>query len=81
MLYDTGSPGGVLHSDPIVTYTESSPRVLVGTEAVGCILGYLLLPPSSFHLLYSNFVLSRLRGFPHSHVSVRVLPVGISVSH
>ena len=22
-----------------------------------------------------------LRGFPHSHVSVRVLPVGISVSH
>ena len=23
----------------------------------------------------------RLRGFPHSHVSVRVLPVGISVSH
>ena len=33
------------------------------------------------NLLYSNSVFSELRGFPHSHVSVRVLPVGISVSH
>ena len=45
-----------------------------------CILGYFLLPPN---LLYSNSVFSGWRGsrFPHSHVSVRVLPVGISVSH
>ena len=45
---------------------------------VACILGYFLLP---LNLLYSNSVFSGLRGFPHSHVSVRVLPVGISVSH
>ena len=44
---------------------------------VACILGYFLLP---LNLLYSNSVFSELRGFPHSHVSVRVLPVGISVS-
>ena len=42
---------------------------------VACILGYFLLP---LNLLYSNSVFSELRGFPHSHVSVRVLPVGIS---
>ena len=45
---------------------------------VACILGYFLLP---LNLLYSNSVLPGLRGFPHSHISVRVLPVGISVSH
>ena len=45
---------------------------------VACILGYFLLP---LNLLYSNSVFSELRGFPHSRVSVRVLPVGISVSH
>ena len=45
---------------------------------MACILGYFLLP---LNLLYSNSVFSGLRGFPHSHVSVRVLPVGISVSH
>ena len=47
---------------------------------VACILGYFHLP---LNLLYSNSVFSGLRGFPHSqaHVSVRVLPVGSSVSH
>ena len=39
------------------------------------------LAAETLNLLYSNSVFSGLRGFPHSHVSVRVLPVGISVSH